>query len=91
MCGQTRLLHGLVLAPVPCDLIHEVRSKMAASAAPASAAAYTGPSKEQILKDRRQHIGYNCALNYSKSPLLIVRGQAQHLFDEVSNPVACAP
>ncbi len=40
-------------------------------------------SKESLLRDRRKYIGYNVALNYSESPLLIVKGQGQYLFDEV--------
>lgn len=44
----------------------------------------TWPSKEHLIAERRKLIGYNVALNYSKLPLYIVRGKAQHLYDEVS-------
>jgi hypothetical protein len=40
-------------------------------------------SREELLSERQARIGYNVALNYNKEPLLIVRGQAQYLYDEV--------
>ena len=52
-------------------------------ALPPMASAYSGPSKVSILETRKANLGYNCALNYSKSPLLIVSGKGQHLYDEV--------
>lgn len=41
--------------------------------------------KARILEGRKKHIGYNCALNYSKDPLMIVRGEGQWLYDEVGD------
>lgn len=39
--------------------------------------------KSSLIEARHRHIGANVALNYSKSPLLIMEGRAQHLIDEV--------
>jgi hypothetical protein len=43
---------------------------------------YRGPSKAQILAHRASCIGPNCEVNYPKSPLLILRGFQQYLYDE---------
>jgi 4-aminobutyrate aminotransferase-like enzyme len=46
-------------------------------AAPAAAAS----TLETIMEERKSLIGPNCEVNYSKSPLLILRGEGQYLVD----------
>lgn len=48
-------------------------------------APYTGPSKSAILADRNAVLGFNMEVNYSKAPLLIVRGRGAYLYDENDN------
>ena len=38
--------------------------------------------KEKLIADRRKLLGPNCALNFSKDPLVILRGEKQWLYDE---------
>ncbi len=40
--------------------------------------------KDELLSERKEMIGYNVALNYSKTPLVLLRGKGQYLYDEVS-------
>lgn len=39
-------------------------------------------SKSDLLALRAKHIGRNVALNYSADPIVVLRGEAQHLYDE---------
>ena len=39
--------------------------------------------KSELLAARSRHIGANVALNYSRNPLVILKGREQHLYDEV--------
>jgi 4-aminobutyrate aminotransferase-like enzyme len=38
--------------------------------------------KDALLAERAQLLGSNCALNYSKNPLVVLRGEKQWLYDE---------
>eukprot|EP01138_Halocafeteria_seosinensis_P011256 gb/GECG01011498.1/.p1 GENE.gb/GECG01011498.1/~~gb/GECG01011498.1/.p1 ORF type:complete len:626 (+),score=58.53 gb/GECG01011498.1/:1-1878(+) len=39
-------------------------------------------SKEEVLNLRKQHVGFNVALNYASNPVMFVRGQGTYLYDE---------
>jgi ethanolamine-phosphate phospho-lyase len=38
--------------------------------------------KESLIAERAQVIGPNCALNYAKNPIVVLRGEKQWLYDE---------
>jgi alanine-glyoxylate transaminase/(R)-3-amino-2-methylpropionate-pyruvate transaminase len=42
---------------------------------------YTGPSKEEVLAMRDQHLN-PAIFKYYKNPLMIVEGKMQYMFDE---------
>src|SRR4051794_31231875 len=43
--------------------------------------AYTGPSAEEVLALRKQYVS-PAIFHYYKSPIMIVEGRGQYLFDE---------
>jgi len=42
-------------------------------------------NKEELILERKEVIGYNVTVNFSKNPLVLLRGEGQYLYDEVSN------
>jgi alanine-glyoxylate transaminase/(R)-3-amino-2-methylpropionate-pyruvate transaminase len=42
---------------------------------------YTGPSREQVLADRQRYLSPGM-ITYYKSPVMLVDGHMQYLFDE---------
>ena len=42
---------------------------------------YTGPSKEEVLKMRQEHLN-PAIFTYYKTPLMLVDGKMQYVFDE---------
>ena len=81
---EIRLSRIKIFGPLAMDQpLHPNGTSGPSGGEPSAAGRPVRALKSELLALRQAHIGPNVALNYSRDPIVVLRGDKQHLYDEV--------